>query len=90
MKSCTQPLLITQGDACGIGPEVAVAAWSAEQAAPAARPLCLVGDQAVWRRALRLAGLDLPVALLDDPAEAGRVPSRCLPVWQPPGLPAGL
>ncbi|WP_269629942.1 4-hydroxythreonine-4-phosphate dehydrogenase PdxA [Pelomonas sp. BJYL3] len=85
-----KPLLITQGDACGIGPEVAVAAWAAEQTAPGARPLCLVGDAAVWRRALRLAGLDRPVALLDDPSEAAGAPVRCLPVWQPPGLPPGL
>lgn len=84
------PLLITQGDACGIGPEVAVAAWAAEQAVPGARPLCLVGDAGVWRRALRLAGLDLPTALLDHPPESSAAPPRCLPVWQPPGLPAGL
>ncbi len=84
------PLLITQGDACGIGPEIAVKAWAAEQAGPGAVPICLVGDVAVWRRALLLAGLNLPVALLDDPAEAGQVPARCLPVWQPPGLPPGL
>ena len=84
------PLLITQGDACGIGPEVAVAAWAAEQTGPEALPMCLVGDVAVWRRAVRLAGLDLPVALLDGPLQAAEAPPRCLPVWQPPGLPAGL
>ena len=83
-------LLITQGDACGIGPEIAVAAWAAEQGRPGAAPLCLVGDLAVWRRALRIAGLDLPLARLDGPEEAATVPQRCLPVWQPPGLPEGL
>lgn len=85
------PLLITQGDACGIGPEVAVAAWAADGTPSLkGRPLCLVGDLAVWRRALRLAGLDRPVALLDDPSQAADVPPRCLPVWQPPGLPVSL
>ena len=84
------PLLITQGDACGIGPEIAVAAWAAERAEPGLPPLCLVGDVAVWRRAVQLAGLELPVAVLDTPAEAAAVPPRCLPVWQPPGLPADL
>ncbi|WP_434063841.1 4-hydroxythreonine-4-phosphate dehydrogenase PdxA [Roseateles subflavus] len=84
------PLLITQGDACGIGPEIAVAAWAAEHAAPGLPPLCLVGDVAVWRRAVQWAGLDLPVAVLDAPGEAAAVPPRCLPVWQPPGLPADL
>ncbi|MGM9514700.1 4-hydroxythreonine-4-phosphate dehydrogenase PdxA [Roseateles sp. DB2] len=89
-KPGMKPLLITQGDACGIGPEVAVAAWAAEQAPPGAPPLCLVGDLAVWRRALRLAGLDFPTALLDDPSQAAHVPARCLPVWQPSGMAPGL
>ncbi len=83
-------LLITQGDACGIGPEIAVKAWAAEQDSPGAVPLCLVGDVEVWRRALRIAGQDLPVARLDHPAEAAHAPPRCLPVWQPPGMPPGL
>ncbi|MBB3292010.1 4-hydroxythreonine-4-phosphate dehydrogenase [Mitsuaria sp. BK045] len=79
-----RPLLLTMGDACGIGPEIAVAAWARDRGAD----LRLVGDVAVFRRAVGILGLDLPVAVLeqaDDPA-----PPDCLPVWQPPGLPADL
>ncbi|WP_238139349.1 4-hydroxythreonine-4-phosphate dehydrogenase PdxA [Roseateles aquatilis] len=80
----SSPILLTMGDACGIGPEIAVAAWAKDRGTD----LRLVGDVGVYRRALRFMGLDLPVALLarsDDIA-----PPDCLPVWQPPGLPAGL
>jgi len=80
----SKPLLITMGDACGIGPEIAVAAWLAD----AEGGLCLVGDAGVLRRALRQQGLSVPVAVLTSPAEAP--PPRCLPVWQPAGLPADL
>ena len=81
-----QNLLITMGDCCGIGPEVAVAAWQAQADAR----LCLVGDVDVLRRALHWRGLQLPVAKLASAAELPEVPPGCLPVWQPSGLPAGL
>jgi 4-hydroxythreonine-4-phosphate dehydrogenase len=78
-------LLLTMGDACGIGPEIAVAAWAADARR---ERLCLVGDAGVLRRALAQRGLALPVARLDGPDEAA--PPNCLPVWQPAGLPADL
>ncbi|SEK97184.1 4-hydroxythreonine-4-phosphate dehydrogenase [Roseateles sp. YR242] len=78
------PLLITMGDACGIGPEVAVAAWAADRGTD----LRLVGDVGVFRRAIGVLGLSLPVARLTAPDD--EAPPDCLPVWQPPGLPAGL
>jgi 4-hydroxythreonine-4-phosphate dehydrogenase len=81
-----QPLLLTMGDACGIGPEIAVAAWWAETDPR----LCLVGDVGVLRRAVAWLGLDLPVAQLASPADLASVPPRCLPVWQPDGLPPDL
>lgn len=84
MSIARTPLLITMGDACGIGPEIAVAAWRAE----CRDDLCLVGDVGVLRRALRMQGLELPLAQLDSPDEP--VPPNCLPVWQPAGLPANL
>lgn len=80
----TRPLLLTMGDACGIGPEIAVAAWAQDRGSD----LRLVGDAGVFRRALDFMGLQLPVAVLegaDDP-----VPPDCLPVWQPSGLPQDL
>lgn len=82
----SKPLLITMGDACGIGPEIIASSWAVE----ASRDLCVVGDVAVMRRALRFVGLPLPVVRLASPAELGEVPPDCLPVWQPDGLPADL
>lgn len=86
MSAANRKLLITMGDACGIGPEIAVVAWAAEQQAD----LCLVGDVGVVRRALVQAGLTLPVAQLESMDELAQVPPHCLPVWQPSGLPADL
>jgi len=85
-----KPLLLSMGDVCGIGPEVAVAAWVADLDAHGFSDLCLVGDAAALRRALAFMGLQRPLALLDGPHEFAERPPHALPVWQPPGLPAGL
>jgi 4-hydroxythreonine-4-phosphate dehydrogenase len=83
----TGPILLTMGDAVGVGPEIIVRAFQLGRADG-----CLVvGDAAVLRRAA--AGLDAPrpiVAVIERPEDAARVPPGCLPVWQPPGLPATL
>lgn len=87
------PLLITQGDPCGIGPEIIVRGWLRDAQRGAALDALVVGDAAVLRRAAAWCGGGLEVVeLVDpaDPAELARVPQRCLPVWQPPGLPQGL
>lgn len=81
-----QPILITMGDACGIGPEIVAKAWHAEPQ----RDFCVVGDVAVLRRALRQIGAPLPVARLAAPQECLRLPPGALGVWQPEGLPEGL
>jgi 4-hydroxythreonine-4-phosphate dehydrogenase len=80
------PLLLTLGDACGIGPEIIAAAWRAEDR----HDLCVVGDLAVMRRAIGWLGMTLPVAQIATPAELASVPPGCLPVWQPHDLPKGL
>jgi 4-hydroxythreonine-4-phosphate dehydrogenase len=81
------PLLaVSMGDPCGIGPEIIA---SAIEAGLPARCV-VIGDVGVMRRAVAQNGLTLPVAQLDTPEEARDAPSRCLPVWQPDGLPAGL
>lgn len=78
------PLLITQGDVCGIGPEIIARAFAQGHASD-----CLVvGDVAVIRRALRQLGASLPVVQLEVPNE--QVPLGSLPVWQPTGLELGL
>jgi 4-hydroxythreonine-4-phosphate dehydrogenase len=86
-----QPLAISMGDPLGIGPEIIARAF-ARNALPGAY---VVGDLEVMRRAARCVvphedGVDLPLALIETPADALLAPPRCVPVWQAPGLPAGL
>jgi 4-hydroxythreonine-4-phosphate dehydrogenase len=80
------PLLVTQGDVCGIGPEIIAKAFGAG----ALQGAVVVGDVAVMRRALRVVGAERPLARLAQPLDLPQVPAGCLPVWQPEGLPAGL
>jgi len=80
------PLVISMGDACGIGPEIIARLWQ-RAAVPDA---VIVADVAVMRRAVAVIGGGLAVAELSGPEDLGRVPPRCLPVWQPEGLPARL
>ncbi len=75
------PMLLTMGDATGIGPEIIVRAFDQGQA----HNCVVVGDPAVLRR----AGAAM-TALIDTPADLPQVPPGCLPVLAPPGLPAGL
>ena len=75
------PLLVTMGDAAGIGPEIIVRAFVCGELADAV----VIGDAAVLRR----AGAPM-TALLDSPRDLDAVPPGCLPVLEPPELPAGL
>jgi len=83
-QAMNKPLLISMGDACGIGPEIIAQAFARGLAADC----CVVGDVGVMRRAVRQAGLSLAVARLETVDEAP--PPGCVAVWQPEGLPAGL
>lgn len=79
-----RPLAITLGDAAGIGPEIIVKAF---RDAPAELRGCfIVGDAATLRRAAALVRregeLALPLALLEQAAEALTMPPGCLPVLQ--------
>ena len=76
-----KPLLVTMGDAAGIGPEIIVRAFERGEM----RDALVVGDPAVLRR----AGAPM-TAVIEHPADAAAVPPGCLPVLAPPGLPAGL
>jgi 4-hydroxythreonine-4-phosphate dehydrogenase len=75
------PLVVTMGDAAGIGPEIIAAAFARGALADAV----VVGDPQVLRR----AGAPM-TAVLDTPADGAAVPPGCLPVVVPPGLPEGL
>lgn len=76
-----RPLLVTMGDAAGIGPEIVVKAHAAGELAGA----LVVGDAGVLRR----AGAAM-TAVVDGPGDLAAVPPGCLPVIVPPGLPQGL
>lgn len=89
MSSTGAPLLLTMGDAAGIGPEIICKAW----ALGALADTVVVGDPAVLRRAARLLspGTAAPAtAVLQQPSGLPDVPPGCLPVWVPPGLPSDL
>jgi 4-hydroxythreonine-4-phosphate dehydrogenase len=87
----SKPLLITMGDAAGIGPEIIVRAF---RDAPADLAGCVVvGDVATLRRASALIAattetLAWPVALLDSLDDAACVPPNCIGVLQRCELPA--
>ncbi len=76
-----KPVLVTMGDAAGIGPEIIVKAFAAGELTDAV----VLGDPAVLRR----EGGAM-VAVIDAPADLAAVPPGCLPVLPPPGLPPGL
>ena len=77
-------IAITQGDAAGIGPEITAKLF--RDAPQDARGCFVVGDLACMRRAAQAIARDgemvLPVALIASPADAHRVPPRCIPVLQ--------
>ena len=76
-----KPLLVTMGDAAGIGPEIIVRAFRAGELADAV----VLGDPAVLRRAGSVM-----TAVLGSPEDRAALPPGCLPVLVPPGLPEGL
>ena len=76
-----KPLLVTMGDAAGIGPEIIVKAFRAGALADAV----VLADPAVMRR----AGSPM-TALIISPEDLAAVPPGSLPVLVPPGLPEGL
>ena len=80
------PLLVTMGDASGIGPEIIAKAAAAGELDDAV----VVGDPGVLRRAAAACGLPLPVAVLDHPADHAACPPGTLAVCAPAGLAAGL
>ncbi|MBF5003636.1 4-hydroxythreonine-4-phosphate dehydrogenase PdxA [Diaphorobacter caeni] len=91
-RTSTKPLVITQGDPAGIGPEIIAKAF--RDAPEVTRGCFVVGDVATLRRAVQCVSeegdLPLPVARIDDACEALSMPPRCIPVLQLPGMPAAL
>ena len=81
-----RPLLVTMGDASGIGPEIVAKAAAAGELADAV----VVGDVDVLRRAVAACGLMLPVAALEHPCDLAACPPAALAVCTPAGLEPGL
>ncbi len=79
-------LLISMGDPVGIGPEIIARAFVQGAAADAV----VVGGVGVMRRAMALLQDPWPIAQLDSARDLPSCPPRCLPVWQPEGVPAAL
>lgn len=80
------PLLVTMGDAAGIGPEIIARAAAAGELDDAV----VLGDLGVLRRAVAACGLLLPVAALEHPSDRAACPPGTLAVCAPPGLGQGL
>ena len=77
------PLLVTMGDAAGIGPEIIASAFHAGALGGAV----VIGDVAVMRRACALWPESFTsLAAIEAPSDAARLPPGCLPVLPPPGL----
>ncbi len=81
MSAHPKPLLVTLGDAAGIGPEIIATAFRRGELADAV----VLGSVDVLRR----AGAPM-TARIEAPADLPAVPPGCLPVIEPAGLPAGL
>jgi len=82
-------MLLTMGDAAGIGPEIIFKAFDGGHL----QGCVVIGDVDVLRRAGSALTEPLPahlVARIDSPADLAAVPPGCLPVLQPADWPAGL
>ena len=90
MSTASRPLLITMGDAAGIGPEIIARAFNES---PAELAGCVVvGDVATLRRAAALTAttagsIALPVAQFDALSAVPSLPPRCIGVLQKCELP---
>ena len=81
-----KPLLMTMGDACGVGPEIIAKAFRSG----ACEGAFVLGDLGVMRRALALTGGMFPLALIESAADVPRCPPGCLPLLQAVALPDDL
>lgn len=84
--STRRPFAITQGDVCGIGPEVIAKFFRGAEATGC----FVIGDVAVMRRAAGMTGGMLPVVVIASGVEAFSVPPNCVPVLQAMQMPPNL
>ncbi|MEO5587549.1 MAG: 4-hydroxythreonine-4-phosphate dehydrogenase PdxA, partial [Novosphingobium sp.] len=76
------PLAVSLGDPAGVGPELLAQAWLELRGADAGRavPFFAVGGARILAAAATSRGLEVPVRLIDDPAEAAAAFTFALPV----------
>jgi 4-hydroxythreonine-4-phosphate dehydrogenase len=72
------PLALTMGEPSGIGGEITLKAWRAKPAA--AGSFFCIGDPAWLAECAREQGLDVPIAVINSPAETADMFARALPV----------
>ncbi len=77
MTSALLPLILSQGDPSGIGPEVTLKAWLARKADT--HPYFVLGDAALLERTAKALQLDVPIARV-SPKEAAQAFAHALPV----------
>lgn len=73
------PLLLTQGDPAGIGPELALSVWLSREAL-ALPPFALIGSAAAMRALAARLGLAAPIETIADESEAAAMFGRALPI----------
>ncbi|RUT86191.1 4-hydroxythreonine-4-phosphate dehydrogenase, partial [Mesorhizobium sp. M7A.T.Ca.US.000.02.1.1] len=78
MSNAVTALALSAGDPSGIGPEIAIAAFMAREAA-ALPPFYLLADPALIASRARLLGISLPVVETTS-AQAAQVFARALPI----------
>ena len=82
----SQPVVLTMGDACGIGPEILAKVFRHDEA----RGSFVLGDLGVMRRATARTGGMLALVCIERPEDAFDVPPNCVALLQASGLPADL
>ena len=73
------PLAVSLGDPAGVGPELICEAW-ARRKAERLPPFVVCGGAELLREAAATRGIALPIALIDDPADAWETFAHALPV----------
>ncbi len=85
-ESNARPMLLTMGDAVGIGPECIVKAFALGHA----KGCVVIGDAGAMRRAAALVPTAPVIAVMGDLCDVTEVPDGCIPVLEPAGLPPDL
>jgi len=70
------PILVSQGEPSGIGPEIAVKAFSALRGTASGHPLRLVGSARVFREAAEISGIDAGQLSITDTGDVRAEPGK--------------